>query len=473
MMHRSTYDFIFILFIALSGSIGFAAVEEPEAGKVIRQVSCRADSEHHYALYLPSYFYQSGEEEWPVIYAFEAAGRGDLPVELFSEAAEKYGYIIAGSNISENGPWETILMAAEMMITDVEARFKVDKARRYTAGFSGGARVAAALAILYGTFEGVIGCGAGFSSNYPPNFDMQFSYIGLIGNRDYNFQEMMLLDDKLSTFRIDHYICEFPGSHEWPPALVLKDAVQWLHFKAMKNDLIWIDYGMREDFYELQQSIIQNLLDEGRKYDAYMECLKTLSYLDGIRRMNDIITWADDLWKSPEVKEEMKNRRNILEEERAFYYQYHEAFAAYRYNLEDSMTPIKPAKWWREQLKIANNKIHRGNSPADTLLGRRMIDFMWRSAYMNYESVQGSNYQSLSLFYLDIWAQVQPDAVSPYFFMARTYAREGKSARALKELEKAINRGLDDPAIIENDPWLASLSPLPEYQRLVNKISGF
>ncbi|MBW6461383.1 MAG: hypothetical protein K0B08_12500, partial [Bacteroidales bacterium] len=268
----------------------------------------------------------------------------------------------------------------------------------------------------------------------------------------------------------DHYICEFPGSHEWPPALALKDAVHWLHFKAMKNNLIWIDYGMREDFYELQQSIIQNLLDEGRKYDAYMECLKTLSYLDGIRRMNDIRTWADDLWKSPEVKEEMKNRRNILEEERAFYHQYYEAFAAYRYNLEDSMTPVKPAKWWREQLKIANEKILRGKTPADTLMGRRMLDFIWRSAYMNYESVQGSSYQSLSRFYLDIWTQVQPEAVSPYFFMARIYAREGKAPKALRELEKAINRGLDDPAIIENDPWLAPLSPLPEYQRLMRRL---
>jgi pimeloyl-ACP methyl ester carboxylesterase len=472
-MSKYLSDTLTIIFSLLSTLMVTAGGDEPEAGKVIRQVSCRADSDHHYALYLPSDYHTSDNEYWPVIYAFDAAGRGSLPVELFSEAAETFGYIIAGSNISENGPWETILKATEMMITDIESRFKVDKARRYAAGFSGGARVAAALAVMYGTFEGVIGCGAGFSPNYPPNFDMQFSYIGLIGNRDYNYQEMMLLDDKLSTFRIDHYICEFPGSHEWPPAPVLTDAVHWLHFKAMKNDLIWIDYGMREDFYDLQLSIINKLLDEERKYDAYMECLKTLSYLDWIRRMGEIRTMADDLWKSPEVKDELRNKRGVLEEERAFYHQYHEAFAAYRYNLEDSMTPIKPAKWWKEQLKIAHNKILKGKTPADTLMGHRMIDFMWRSAYMNYESVQGSRYQSLSRFYLDIWALVQPEAVSPYFFMARTYAREGKSAKALKELEKAINRGLDDPSIIENDPWMATLHPFPEYQRLVNKISGF
>jgi len=470
MIIRFTYRFVLILIVLTNVSNVSVAGDEPEAGKVLRHVSCQADNDHHYALYLPGNYDTSDYQGWPVIYAFDAAGRGALPVELLSEAAETFGYIIAGSNISENGPWETILKAAEMMITDVEARFKIDKARRYTAGFSGGARVAAALAVMYGTFEGVIGCGAGFSPNYPPNFDMQFSYIGLIGNRDYNYQEMMLLDDKLNTFRIDHYICEFPGSHEWPPAPVLKDAVQWLHFKAMKNDLIWIDYGMREDFYELQLGIIQNLMDEDRKYDAYMECLKTLSYLDGIRRMVDIRAMADDLWKSPEVKEEMKNKRNILEEERAYYHQYHEAFAAYRYNLEDSMTPIKPSKWWKEQIKIANHKIHAGKTPADTLMGRRMIDFMWRSAYLNYESVQGSNYQSLSRFYLDIWIQLQPDAVSPYFFMARTYAREGKRARALKELEKAINRGLDDPVLILSDPWLATLSTSPEYQRLMKRL---
>lgn len=457
---------LFLFFFNLHG----LKANEPEAGRVIPQITCLADSTHHYSLYLPSYFYTADQEAWPVIYAFDAAGRGSAPVGLFAEAAEKYGYIIAGSNISENGPWEPILKAAEMMIKDTEVRFAVDKARRYTAGFSGGARVASALAILYGKFEGVIGCGAGFSPNYPPNFDMEFCYIGLIGNRDFNYQEMMNLDEWLGKYRIDHYTLEYPGSHEWPPSGVLTDAVTWLQFKAMKNDLIWIDYGMREDFYDLQYALIQTLIEENLKYDAYQACRKTLAYLHGIRNLKEIESLADELWRSQEVMTEIGNKSRILEEERKFYKQYQETFSNYRYNYEDSMTPIKPVKWWKEQLKIANNKIDRGPTPADILMGRRMIDFMWRSAYMNYESVQGTEFQAISRYYLDIWAALQPDAISPYFFLARYHVSEGKYDKAFDALNVAVRNGLNDRAIVEGDPWLTSLTTLPEYERLVRRM---
>ncbi len=103
MIFRHTH--IFILLVMLSGLVAIPATgQEVVAGKVIPDMVCRADSNHTYALYLPSYYYESDVEEWPVIYAFDAAARGVMPVELFMDAAEKYGYIIAGSNISENGP---------------------------------------------------------------------------------------------------------------------------------------------------------------------------------------------------------------------------------------------------------------------------------------------------------------------------------------------------------------------------------
>lgn len=449
----------------------FAHAPDLEAGVVIPQVICMNDSTHRYALYLPSYYYTSGEESWPVIYAFDAAGRGVVPVELLSAAAEKYGYIVAGSNVSENGPWEPILKAAEMMFKDTEARLHIDPSRRYTAGFSGGARVATSLAVLYGTFEGVIGCGAGFSRNYPAHFDLRFSYIGLIGNRDFNYQEMIALDERLSQFRVDHYIEEFDGNHEWPPEAVLSDAVQWLHFKAMKNELIWIDYGMREDFYEIQEKLIRLFMNNDSFYDAYLTCKKTLSYLDGIRNLNDIKAIHDVLWRNPEVQRQIRNRNRVLDEERAFYRSYQSAFEDYRRNFEDSMTPVKPLKWWREQLKTANRFIERGPSPFDTLMGWRMIDFMWRSAYMNYENVLGTDFSNTAAYYLDIWAQVQPDAISPYFFLAGHYARGQKFSKAMEALNKAVRNGLEDAALIGADPSLALMKGFPEFDRLLARLS--
>jgi len=70
-------------------------------GRVISNVSCKKDYIQNYALYLPSYY--SEDKKWPVVCAFDSHGKGLLPVELFKDEAEKYGYIILGSNNSKNG----------------------------------------------------------------------------------------------------------------------------------------------------------------------------------------------------------------------------------------------------------------------------------------------------------------------------------------------------------------------------------
>jgi len=429
-------------------------------------MQCLSDSTHNYALYLPTNYYDDPEAEFPVIYAFDAAARGVMPVELFRDAAEKYGYIIAGSNVSENGPWEPILKAAETMMKDVEARFRVDKARRYTTGFSGGARVATSLAVLYGTFEGVIGCGAGFSPNYPPYFDLQTCYIGLVGNCDFNYQEMMHLGEWLSKFNIDHYIYEFSGGHEWPPAEVITNAVTWLEFKAMKNELKWTDYNLREEYYENHMALINSLIKQGNYYAAYEEALELKSFLDGIRKLDELDAILNDLKTKEDVRKESARLRQILEEERTYYKGYMDAFAAYRRNYEDSMTPVVPLSWWKEQVKLALNKIDKGDSYAETLLGRRMIDFMWRTAYQQYESVLGTEFEPVSRDYLEIWALIQPDAITPYFYLAKYFTGQGKYSKALSYLQLAVDKGLHDPALIENDTVLVRLVSLPEYQRI-------
>jgi len=469
MIFTRTHIFLLLLAIIKLSSLQGSG-QQPEAGKVIPDIVCLNDTNHSYALYLPSYFYDSEQEEWPVIYAFDAAARGVVPVGLFREAAEKYGYIIAGSNISENGPWEPILKAAETMFKDTESRFKIDQKRRYTAGFSGGARVATTLAVLYGTFEGVIGCGAGFSNNYPPHFDLEFNYYGLIGNRDFNYQEMHGLDDWLGKFNITHYIYEFPGGHDWPPAQVLTEAVTWMEFRAMENELKWTDYGMREDFYEERHQLIIDLIREERTYDAYKQCEKLISYLHGVRNISEIESIFGNLKKDDIVQKEKKNLAGILEEERGYYLQYADAFVCYRINYEDSMTPVKPTSWWKDQMKIANNKITNSESPMDTLLGRRMIDFIWRTAHMQFESVQNTEYQPTSKYYLEIWVIAQPDAISPYYFLAKYYTRQGRYEKAIKLLEDAIDRGLSDKNLIENDSTLVYLTTLSEYQKVAMKL---
>jgi hypothetical protein len=69
-------------------------------GVVLDQIPCDVDPTQSYAVYLPSSY--TPLKRWPIIYAFDPEARGRVPVNLYKEVAEKYGYIIVGSNNSRN-----------------------------------------------------------------------------------------------------------------------------------------------------------------------------------------------------------------------------------------------------------------------------------------------------------------------------------------------------------------------------------
>src|ERR1700676_4290097 len=110
--------------ITLLMATAAARAADLPTGQIVDSVECALDHAQHYALYLPSNYTPS--RQWSVIRAFDGGGRGRGPGERYQQAAEKYGYIVAGSLNSRNGPWEVSMKAAKAMTTDVKARFSID-----------------------------------------------------------------------------------------------------------------------------------------------------------------------------------------------------------------------------------------------------------------------------------------------------------------------------------------------------------
>src|SRR5882724_2675104 len=200
-------------------------------GKIIDDVKCASDPSQSYALYLPSKY--SPAKTWPVILAFSPMAKGRTPVERFEQAGEKFGYIVAASNNSRNGDQPSIQAAIRAMPTDVTARFSVDLKRVYTAGFSGGARVAMYVALSSGKIAGVVACSAGFPDAQARK-SAPFPIFGTAGTEDFNFTEMRRLDRALITA---HRVLIFDGTHDWLPAALAFDAIEWFDLQAMKSGL--------------------------------------------------------------------------------------------------------------------------------------------------------------------------------------------------------------------------------------------
>jgi predicted esterase len=197
-----------------------------EPGTVIPDVKCASDPSCSYSVYLPASY--AGDQKLPVYIAFDPMGRGTFPVTRYKELAEKYQFILIGSNDSRNGQsMNDIGRIAEALMNEAKGRFRADSTRIFLTGFSGGARVASIIGMFGDKVQGVVGCGAGF-----PETDQEhlhsFDYFAIAGEADPNLSEVITQDQALTRAGWKHLLLVIPGGHTWPPAPEMDKAVRWM-----------------------------------------------------------------------------------------------------------------------------------------------------------------------------------------------------------------------------------------------------
>jgi hypothetical protein len=201
-------------------------------GKIVEGVPCPSDPTQTYSIYLPSRY--DPATRWPLLIVFDPAGRGARAAGVFKQAAERYGWIVAASETSRNGPWEPTLKAVNAMWPALLGGYAVDERRVYTAGHSGGATVAWMIARQTGQIAGVITSGQ-------PHVDdaggktAGFAWFGAAGRADFNYIEVKTIDAAIARGRSPHRMEFFDGGHEWPPADVTIRAFGWMEALAMKD----------------------------------------------------------------------------------------------------------------------------------------------------------------------------------------------------------------------------------------------
>jgi len=247
----------------LLAAVAVAALgQELPRGQIVDGVKCLSDASQTYSIYLPSNY--SADREWNLILAFDPRGRGRAPLEQYKDAAEKYGYIVAGSNNARNGPPEISLTAAAVMGSDVVHRYKINMKRVYTAGLSGGARIAMKVAMDSNEMAGVIASSAGF----PPgerSSTLSFAVFGTAGTEDFNYLEMRQLDEELSS---PHRIVVFQGGHEWLPSSLATQAVEWLEIQAMKSGSAPRDEKLLQKVFDARSAEVAAQKTELATFDA-------------------------------------------------------------------------------------------------------------------------------------------------------------------------------------------------------------
>ena len=290
----------------LSVNAALAAAQSAERGTIVDPVVCASDASQTYALYLPSAY--SADRKWSLLLAFHPAARGRQMVETYRAAAERYGYIVAASNNSRNGPYAVSAAAARAMGNDVQQRFAVDARRIYLAGFSGGARFSTGIALGSTDIAGVIASSAGFPDSLPRD-SAKFPIFGTAGTEDFNYIEMRLLDRKLSS---PHYLAVFHGGHALPPVDVALEAIEWMELQSMRS-------GRRSR----DEAVLHELLEKRRaKVAAAGDVVETLYGLTalvadftGLLDVSAEAARLDQLSRRSDVKKALKHDRDADEAE--------------------------------------------------------------------------------------------------------------------------------------------------------------
>jgi predicted esterase len=199
-------------------------------GTVIPQVPLHIDAAQSYALYLPAGY--SDSAKLPVIIFFDPHGEGALPVKLYHQLADKYHFILMGSNNSRNLiDFSQDLVFANNLINEALERYSIDKSKITLMGFSGGAKVALGAGAENPLISTIIY--AGSKDDIRPNHAI--TLLGFAGTRDMNYTDLVQFNWDLKKTQLPHYFVEWKGKHEFPSAEVFNDAFQFLTTGKIDN----------------------------------------------------------------------------------------------------------------------------------------------------------------------------------------------------------------------------------------------
>jgi len=457
------------LFLAFFLIISIAYSDEPfEKGKVIERVYCLNDSTHSYALYLPSTY--SSDQQWPIIYLFEPAARAILPVQKYAELAERFGYILVCTYNARNGPREPNLKAADIFINDMFNRLSMDKKRMYTSGFSGGSRLATMIALIAEDISGVIACGAGFPYDQIPSTDINFSYFGIVGRLDMNYQEMLELESNLSQLEIQNQFEYFKGDHDWPPAEIFKKAFYWLETNAMRNNLIPKDNELIAEINTIYTSEMDSISDANPIYCKYMINKKYINYLSDLEDITAYVNEARRIYQLEEYKSEFLGIEHITQTEREYQQKFNEEFRQISLTAFKEDYPVRPLSWWKNEIKELKSSNEDQALTLEEEMHQRLLNFLLLVSWEEYQNYYTQNRYATAIKFMEIGELAGSDQAWVNYLLAKAYAKAGNDKQVLKQLNEAVIKGYNKVNILEHDEAFAKIRDNKKYKEIVTQM---
>lgn len=370
-------------------------------------------------------------ERKPLIIAFDPHGDGKLAVHSLTGAVTNMGYIVAGSNVIRNG-YEDMENAFTILTADILKHYNVDRGRMYAAGFSGGGRFAQILSQVYPDIKAVISIGAGSVFNQSAQPVNKLPVLFLAGNEDFNYMEINNSIEILKSMGFHCYFMEFKGKHEWPPRLIMDEALLWFEFddcrrsKNRKNDPLIRDYlgKIKEKAAKLET--------EGDILQACQEYEKGTAFLSGLVNTKSLTKEIESLKKSKGYSDQLDKKQ-------------------YAHNLEIRLQQgyiqalnQKDTTWWHKEIRNLDRQLQEERDPYINSALSRVKNFISMASYSFCNESFRSDKLERAARLIDIYRTVDPENPDVFYFSALYYSKTGQPGIAKEYFRQAVSKGFTD-----------------------------
>jgi pimeloyl-ACP methyl ester carboxylesterase len=418
--------------------------QAPTLGTVHASVTAIADTSNNYALYLPSGY--SPAKRWPLLLVFDPFARGEVSVKLFHEAAEKYGFIVVGSNNSRN--FEDPSTAIRVLWADVKERYAIDPRRIYTAGLSGGARVASTVALACrNCIAGVIANSAGLPNGATLPGPEVSDWFLVAGTTDFNYPEQLHLKESFDARQVVSRFVVYDGPHNWMPKEFAERAVAWLQLRAMVKGLVAVD---KEFVTQQFESRVAEAPAEQKSGDvlaatrAYREIAQDFS---SFRDVKPQLALAKSLAESGEFRKAKKNEKAALELQDEVAKKIGNLVAGINQGTDQRTD-------FFSQLQSAVNDAYRDKKESSRPTQRQAIERGLASAFA-YAAETGQQamlkkdfISAKSMF--QAGEVIQPESAWASYLSATACAQLGEKKPAIQELKKAMEKGMTSAKALDD-----------------------
>ncbi|MBL0211552.1 MAG: hypothetical protein IPQ13_11690 [Holophagaceae bacterium] len=412
-------------------------------GELVPRVVCASDARFSYALYLPSGYRE--DRAWPVLYGFSPGGSGEEPVRLFQKTAERFGWIVVGSNESRNGPLRPSLEASEAMWKDVRSRFKVDPKRSYSAGFSGGARMAMRLALKHPkNFAGLVSIGA-FGTG-----DGMLTGLGHLrfhlscGLEDFNHWELQKGRQELQSRGWKALADRFEGGHRWATEAAAASALGYLQLGAGRDGLTPKDPALES---EVCRELELNAVKAGRTLLALRRWRELAALCPDSREGRSAREHIAELEKESTVAEELKLEK--------------------RYETAAAELPETPKGTQYQEVLVRHLDRLKTSPPTEQLMIRRLLG----GPILSYQLALGEAFQERSwerLLALSTSLAALDDREGwPCVYAAISLAQLGRPGEAIPHLKMAQVRGYRKPERLRGFDELKPLAGREDFEAIL------